>query len=265
MANLINIIWLAVPALQIALMIAVVRRGAHRFFPLFFGYTLFAIVTEFARFALRARPFPYFYVWWTSEALYSVLGYAVLYEVFDTLFRHLYYLRGFRLLFPGVSLFVLAFSGLRVFVVTPPVFARPLLAAVFALELAVRWLQTSLLVLIFCLAIYYVEYAQQRAFGIAAGFGVAAAGILGTILVRSEFGTRYALLLQFLGPVTYLIAVLIWLISFARPEPPDYLAPLRGLGPWRFTALAKEGKDRVREKLPRWLDDGSTASILVLV
>jgi len=254
MINPTNVVWLAGPALQMVLVFFLVRRRASRTFRAFFGYTLFAIIAEIARFALHGRPFAYFYVYWATEALYAVLGFAALYEVFNRLFRHLYYLRGFKFLFLGVSLLMLALSALWTFLYSQPVHAPPMLAAIFALELAVRWLQTGLLVLIFFLAVYYVEYSQQHAFAIAAGFGVSAAGILGTILVRSEFGTKYPVLLQFLSPVTYLIAIFIWLSAFIRPEPPDHFASLRDLNPRDFVELIRRWKEKSKEKLPPWFD-----------
>jgi hypothetical protein len=258
--NLTNILWLAPPVLQSWLAVLLVRRRAHRIFRVFFGYTLFAIAAEIARFTVRGKPFVHFYVFWTTEALYAVLGFAALYEVFDHLFRHLYYLRGFKLLFPGTALVSLSLSTLWIFLHGQPVPDLPLLTMIFALELALRWLQTGLLVLIFLLAIYYAQFSQHRAFGIAAGFGVSAFGVLVMMLVRSEFGTKYPALRHFLPPVAYLLAVAIWLFSFIRPEPPDYFAQLRGMNPRDFVGRIQQWKKEAKEKLPRWFERNYSGS-----
>ncbi|HWZ43310.1 MAG TPA: hypothetical protein VNW97_07520 [Candidatus Saccharimonadales bacterium] len=252
--NLTNILWLAAPILQAGLAVILVRREAHRIFRVFFAYTLFAIFAETMLFVLRNDAVAFFYVRWSTEAIYALLGLAVLYEVFDHLFRHLYYLRGFKLLFPGTALVSLALSTLWIFLHGQTAPDPPLLIMIFALELAVRWLQTGLLVLIFFLAAYYAEYSQHRAFGIAAGFGISAFGLLVFTLVRSEFGTKYPALRHFLPPVAYLLAVAIWLFSFIRPEPPDYFAPLRGLDPRDLAERIKRWKELSKEKLPPWFD-----------
>jgi hypothetical protein len=258
--NLTNILSWSVLILQAWLVVLLVRRGSHRAFRFFFGYTVFAVAAEIAKFASDGKPFAYFYVYWTTEAFYALLGFAALYEVFDHLFQHFYYLRGFKLLFPGAALVSLALSTLWIFLHGQPVPDLPLLTMIFALELAVRWLQIGLLVLIFFLAVYYEQYSQHRAFGIAAGFGISALGILATVMVRSEFGTKYPNLLLFLPPVAYLVAILIWLVSFIRPEPPDYFAALRGLDPWAIVRQIKQWKKEAKEKLGPWFNSRYSGS-----
>ena len=258
--NLANILSWSGPVLQAWLVALLVPRGAHRIFRFFFGYTVFAVAAQNAKVVSDGKPFAYFYIFWTTETLYALLGFAALYEVFDHLFRHFYYLRGFKLLFPGAALVSLVLSTLWTFLHGQPVPDLPLLTVIFALELAVRWLQTGLLVLIFCLAVYYEQYSQHRAFGIAAGFGISALGTLAMIMVRSEFGTKYPNLLLFLAPVAYLVAILIWLISFIRPEPPDYFGALRGLDARGIVRQIKQWKKEAKEKLGPWFNSRFSGS-----
>jgi hypothetical protein len=91
--------------------------------------------------------------------------------------------------------------------------------AFVSLEIAVAFLQFG----VFCVFILLVRFFhmrwQQHAFGIVLGFGIAAAGSLVAFLLRSEFGTILNRLVQTAVPVTYIIGVAVWLVTFLRKEP----------------------------------------------
>jgi hypothetical protein len=101
--------------------------------------------------------------------------------------------------------------------------------------------------LIFFLArVFDMDY-RQYAFGIAAGFGIAAAGILLSTLVRTGGGLKFLIFFQYVQGVTYCTAVTVWLASFVRPEPEDPFRDFRHLfTPELFLKQLQRYKQEVR-------------------
>src|ERR1700742_2935857 len=95
---------------------------------------------------------------------------------------------------------------------------NPLTGTIISLEIAVGFLQFGL----FCLFILLVRFFhlnwRQNAFGIGLGFGISSAGELMAFLVRSEFGTSLNQVFRIMAPLSYIIAVAVWLATFLRGE-----------------------------------------------
>jgi hypothetical protein len=229
--SLSTILWLTPPALQSCLAIILVVRGAYRHFGFFLGYTVFAVIAEVSKFLFFVRDkngWAYFKVAWGAEAIYAVLGFLAIYEVFRHVFENFYSMPWFKFMLPVVGVTMLGISIL-VPIVHTPVQTEPLLVAIFSLQIAVRCLQLGVFFLIFLLArIFDLDY-RQYAFGIAAGFGIAAAGILLSTLVRTGAGLKFLIFYQYAPGVAYCIAVTVWLASFVRPEPDDPFRKFRHL------------------------------------
>jgi hypothetical protein len=207
------------------------RRGAQKRFKFFFAYTLFAIAAETTKFLLsnpHVTTWPFFLAAWGSEAIYAVLGYLAIYEVFRNVFENFRHLRWFKYLLPITAAIMLSIAVL-IPLVHRAVETGPLLEGIFALQVAVRSLQLGVFFLIFLLArVFELDY-RQYAFGIAAGFGIAAAGILLGTLVRTTFGLKFLMFLRYVPSVAYCIAVTVWLVSFVRAEPEDPFRDFRHL------------------------------------
>ena len=222
-----------------------VRRGVLRHFRCFFTYTTFAVAAEIIKFLVRGSSRTYFHVYVVTQSIYAVLGFLAIYEVFNHVFRNFLRIRWFRFLLPGIGILMLAVSVL-IAVFRPPIQASRYLAIIFVLEIGVRCLQIGMFFLIFGLAKFYNLYWRQYAFGIAAGFGVLAFGILLATVIRSEFGTRYINVITFMPFVTYFVAVLIWLASFFKPQPPS---PFEDIGHPFTPELFVEQLDRYRQQI----------------
>jgi hypothetical protein len=238
--------------LQALLILLLFIRGAARKFRFFFSYTVFAVAAELTKFILMigGHEVGYFYGYWAAEAVYAVLGFLALYEVFRHLYRHLYYLRWVKLLLPVTSFLLLALSLWWAGTVLGAV-KRPL-AVLYALEFTVHLLQMGFFAAIFFVAFRFEVYEERYAFGIAAGFWISATGILATMVVRSEFGIRYKNLLNFLPTGAYLLAVLIWLHAFARKQPPAYFAQFNHLyDPQGFLKRLQEWRRQIKERM-KW-------------
>jgi multisubunit Na+/H+ antiporter MnhE subunit len=105
----------------------------------------------------------------------------------------------------------------------------PLEEGIFSLQIAVRGLQLGIFFLIFWLARFFDLDYRQYAFGIAGGFGIAAAGILLGTLVRTGLGLKFLIFFEYVPAVSYCLAVAVWLASFVRPEPDDPFRDFRRL------------------------------------
>ena len=220
------------PVLQTCLAGILLIRRVYRKFPFFTAYTLFAVCAEVCKLSFvllhRQNTMKYFYLYWGLEAVYAVLGFAAIHEVFHYVFENFAALRWFKLLLPAVAVAMLGISVL-IAVLHRALDMGSLEEGIFSLQIAVRCLQLGIFFLIFWLARFFDLDYRQYAFGIAAGFGIAAAGILLGALVRTGLGLKFIIFFQYLLPVSYCVAVTVWLASFLRPEPDDPFRDFRHL------------------------------------
>lgn len=210
--------------LQLYLLILLSVRGFYRYFPVFFAYIGFSVASTTLGLAARNNPTVYLRLYWVSEALYVLLAFWALLEVFKSVFRSFYHLPWFRFLFPGIGVLMLSVATVRS-IMRPPAEVNRAFAVIIFLELAVRFLQLGILFLFFALVRFFHMMWKQHAFGIALGFGVSAAGSLVVFLLRSEFGTKLDYVVRITPPIAYTLAVAVWLLTFLAPQP---AAPLQG-------------------------------------
>ncbi|HLJ85444.1 MAG TPA: hypothetical protein VKZ53_01395 [Candidatus Angelobacter sp.] len=211
------ILALAVPALQSCLLVVLLRRGLHRQFRFFFVYTAYAVITELIRIASSSLD-SYFYIYWSTEGLYSVLAFLAIYEAFHSVFRNFYGIMGFRFLFPAVALAMIFIAVLRSRLLDASEMDR-FVAIIVSLKIAVGFLQVGVFALFFLLVRFLKMRWRQYAFGIVLGFGISASTSLVGFLLLSEFGKKTTNCLQVVFPVAYCVAVVVWLVSFVRPQP----------------------------------------------
>lgn len=226
------ILGLIPPVFQTCLAGLLLLRRIYRKFPFFTGYTLFAVCAEVCKLTLillqQQNTLKYFYLYWGLEAVYAVLGFAAIHEVFRYVFENFTSLRWFNLLLPAVAVVMLAISVL-IAVLHRAVDMGPLEEGIFSLQIAVRCLQLGNFFLIFWLARFFDLDYRQYAFGIVAGFGISAAGILLGALMRTGLGLKFIIFFQYIPPVAYCVAVTVWLASFVRLEPEDPFRDFRHL------------------------------------
>ena len=237
------------PVLQTCLILLLIRRRVYKTFPFFVAYTVFAVVAEICKFALlfhHQNTLRYFYLYWGAEAIYAVLGFLAIHEVFRRVFENFSTLPWFKFLLPAVGCLMLGIS-IAIPIVHPAVDTEPMLEGIYSLQIAVRCLQLGVFALIFFLARAFELDYRQYAFGIAVGFGIAAAGILSGTLVRTGLGLKYLIFFQYIPSVAYCIAVTVWLASFVRAEPDDPFRDFRHMfTPQLFLGQLERYKQQVR-------------------
>lgn len=231
-------------ALEIWLAGLLILRDIRHHFPTFFIYTIYTALAAIARLAATHSYRVYFFVFWYTDPLISLLGLAAIHEVFRWVYEGFYELRWFRRLYFGVIALVLLLTIWNA-LSNPPIQSHPLMGLIIDIGIAVDLLQAGIValfsVLIRPLGIDFRRYA----FGIAAGFGVSAIGPFIGYFARSIFGTQVNKFTMYSSSVAYILALLIWIAAFIRPEPeeqawtppmaPDEMlrtveAYLRGLG-----------------------------------
>ncbi|MGZ4841453.1 MAG: hypothetical protein ACXV5J_06890 [Candidatus Angelobacter sp.] len=165
------------------------------------------------------------------------------------MFENFHQLRWFKFLLPITAAIMLGIAVL-IPVIHRAVDAEPILEGILALQVAVRCLQLGVFFLIFLLAkVFDLDY-RQYAFGIAAGFGIAAAGILLSTLVRTGLGLKFLIYFKYVPSVAYCTAVTVWLASFVRAEPDDPFRDFRHMfTPELFLGQLQRYKQEVRSIL----------------
>jgi hypothetical protein len=237
-------------ALQLCVIVLLLSRRLYWDFWFFFFYLLFAAFSTIVNLAVRNNPLYYFYSYWISEALGILLTFLAIQEAFRSVFRNFYNLRWFKLSFPTIGILIAIIALLRA-VFFRPSNHSPLAVAIISLEIAVGFLQFG----IFCLFIGLVRFFhmrwRQHAFGIVLGFGISAAGSLVTFLLRSEFGTILNRLVRTAIPVTYIIGVAVWVVTFLRAEPPPEATKAPALTPEQMIAELRRHTKAVKGILGR--------------
>jgi hypothetical protein len=204
--------------LQACLFLQLLRVKAYLRFPLFCTFVGFSVLSAIATVATRGNEKLYLYVYWISEIIYVALTFLVLQEAFHSVFRNFYSLRGFKLSFPGVGIFIFLTALFRAIFFRQPN-QSPFAVTLVSLEIAVDFLQFVLFCLFILLVRFFHMQWRQQAFGIILGFGIAAAGSLVAFLLRSEFGTKLDSLFRIVTPLSYIIGVAVWLATFLEGEP----------------------------------------------
>lgn len=235
--------WAAVP-LQATLLWLLLRSRIFRTFPWFFAYTLFAVIADISRLIFRYWRGPYYYyVYYGTDALYSLFGFAVMYEVFRHVLRNFHGIRWFRPIFPLTIVLTVALTALHT-ANRPPRFRTQMVEWVLGAETGEFFLQVSVFVLLVMLVTVFGLRWRQHAFGICAGYGLyATVGLLATTKFY-EIGTRFTFWWGVLSVAAYNVAVLIWIWYFSGPVTPE--PPRAGQPP-----MAAEDLERYKQIVRR--------------
>jgi hypothetical protein len=206
--------------LGIWLCVLLFKRLVWRHFPLFFAFGLYATATAAARLLTVTHYRIYFYTFWWTDALLLVLSLAALHEVFYWMFEGFYELWWFRVPYYGAIVAVIAI-GIRDAIVSPPVQALPVISVILDVGIGVNLLLAGMSSLFFVLRKLFVVEFRRYAYGIVLGFGISGLGPLLGYLARSEFGTKLESFARYSAAVGYIVAVVIWIHAFIRPEPEE--------------------------------------------
>ncbi len=240
------IIWWGTPVLMLLIAMAMHHRQLHREFPAFFNYVLFQIISFPIEYTLFGRN-SYYYVSWILTALSIAISFAVLLEIFKDAFRPYEALRDLSIiLFRWCALVVLLVSAMWAMTSWHGNQIDNLGATIFLVDRSIRMMQCGLVFFMLLFSEYLHISRRNAVFGISIGFGfyasvkmlVLTAANHQTLLTKHELGR--------ISSLSYLVAMLIWLVYAVMPAKARVLA--------RQPALASEkwdsALDEVRNPLP---------------
>jgi hypothetical protein len=216
-----NLIQLAIAiALEIWLLILLLRRKAHSHFFVFFVYVLACAPVSIARLVTSSHYYAYFYTYWWSSVAVVLLGLAASHEVFHWVYEGFYRLRWFQFLYYGAIALVLVITTLNS-MVNPPFPADRLVSVILELDIAVNFIQVAIVAVFSALLKPLFVPFRRYPFGIAAGFGVSAVGAAIGYIALSIFGTKVQTFTQYASSMSYIFALVLWIMAFFRQEPEE--------------------------------------------
>lgn len=199
------------------------RRKLLREFPFFASYLAFETASSLAGLLLLEHygksSWPYFYYYWTAQAMGLALRFGVIYEIFSQVCRPYEGLRRagtLALRWAGVLLLVAAVGVAVLGPAGEPAWA---LRGAVVIQRSIDVVQCGALVLLFLFASYFGLSWRNYVFGIAAGFAVIASlELLGSTLT-AQYPSHATLVFNALPRLAYDLASAIWVAYLALPEP----------------------------------------------
>ena len=215
---LIKILWLTPLILQTVILIVMLRRKLVVSYPLFFIYTIVIVCREFILLFLK-KGTVYFLVYVWGETLAVLLGLAVIFEILahilpkSSLFR---FVRNSVFIFGAIA----AVAALLILIFSEPRGGGkyPLSQVIGMAERSVRFLQSSLLVVVVALMSRLGLSWQQESVGIAAGFGVYSALALACFELGIHLHAISGATLALVNSAAYNLAAIIWALAILQPR-----------------------------------------------
>lgn len=205
--------WFSLPAL-VVLSLALIRKKFAREFPFFFCYAVASALISGARLLAYGSRHRYFYVYWISDSVSTVLALLATCELaVRRLFPNFQRIRFYRYLFliGGVIIAVSAAltAASNKTLVLMPIVIRGLHT--------IDFLRVALLLFFVALMLFMGRRWGRHEFGIAFGLGITAAAWLATLAVFTKSLSSIANVFPIFA---YDAACIIWLVTLLRHEKP---------------------------------------------
>lgn len=226
MRLLFYVLWLAQAVLQGIVATVMVRRKLHHEFPIFFAYIGYQVCSVLGMCAARLLLVPgrlWGPAFFVDSGVVTVLRFAVIYEVFDHLFRNYSALNRLgKPVFRGVLLAFLIMAMVLA-AVTHGNEAYLSLFVLHLLQQTASILQIGLLMFLFIFSTYLGLAWANYVFGLALGLGVWASTTLAASVALSQLGisSHYV---NYITMGAYNICVLVWIFYLLIPEQHAYRA-----------------------------------------
>jgi hypothetical protein len=212
-------LWITHPVLLTGIGGVMLWRGLQRHFKFFFAY----VVSQVLTFALiyptyRNNPSAYFYLYWFTDAISVLIGFAVIHEVFLDVFRSFHTLRDLgTVLFKWAGLVMLLVAG----VVSMSSSAGDMvwwMQAIVTTQRCVRIIQVGMVLLLLFFSRYLGMSRRQHSFGIALGFGLFA--VVELTLIASWVGNHLSdLAMALINMGAYNASLFVWLGYMVAKSP----------------------------------------------
>jgi len=207
------VLWLSAPTIQLGVLVAMYRRGLQRDYPYFFNYTILSVANEPVLFVMQKYSYAlYYYSYWVSIALTTLVSLAVLYEIFQNAFRPYEALRDLAgILFRWSALVILLVAGMWALTSDHPAQNGSISNAILLAGRSVRLMQCGLVFFLVLFSEYLGISRRNLLFGIALGFGLFAAVSMLVTSFMSHRGVVHVSVLRWVNSAAYNLSALIWL------------------------------------------------------
>ncbi len=216
--TLVHNIWITGIGLQVLLAAVLLYRRTWRRFPLFAAYVFFNLFEAAIVYSVAGNKFAYFYTYWACEAISTVLGFAIVYEIFTALFSTHLALRKLASTVFGVAIMLLVVVGIVVIYAQPQAEGSSVASAIMVVAEASRIVELGLLMFLFLFSTAFGLHWRAHVFGIALGLGLFAAVDLVNVTLRSYFGNVAIDILNFARVATFCLSLLMWTVYLSAPE-----------------------------------------------
>jgi hypothetical protein len=221
--SLVQVLTVAGIACQAILGIVLLCKKSWKVFPLFVAYFATSFTGTVVLYGVQRHREVYFYSYWFLEAVGVAFGFAVVYEVFTSVFSTQQALsRLATLIFRGV-LVLLLFIGIVVLAKHTPVGFRSITpqgiaSAVVIVDEAGRIIEIGLLMCLFALSSAFGLHWRQQVFGIALGLGLYVAVELASVAIWGQTSKPVHEVLNVVRILSFTTSLVIWIGYLLAPE-----------------------------------------------
>ncbi len=224
------VLWLSAPTIQLVVLLVMYRRGLQRDYPYFFNYTILSVANEPVLFVMQKYSYTlYYYSYWVSIALTTLVSLAVLHEIFQNAFRPYEALRDLSvILFRWSALVILLVAGMWAVTSGHPAQNGSITNAILLAARSVRLMQCGLVFFLLLFSEYLGISRRNLLFGIALGFGLFASVSMLVTSGVSHQGVVHVSVLRWINSAAYNLSALIWLgYTALAPSRSGALAAIR--------------------------------------
>jgi len=236
--------------LLVGILVSMVRMRLYREFPFFGSYVAYIVVQMVLRAAFLSNGRLYFYVYWITAPLETLLAIAAVYESFRRVFRVFFLLRWFRFVFPGSIVVALLGSALASYISPPPTVSVAGAMIISAMAVA-QYVILAISFVFFALVLLLPVRWGIHEYHIVMGFGLSSLAMIVAAVIRSVFVTRFTFFSSMLPPVVYVLVLVIWLTAMLHPLPPEPVFVGEGLSPEEVVRILRRDLSIVRSLLRR--------------
>ncbi|HVZ19394.1 MAG TPA: hypothetical protein VG897_19905 [Terriglobales bacterium] len=259
--NLVRVFWVAAALGEIYLAGLMFRRKLHREYPVFFALVIAECLDSWLAMLFKSFSYKAYYIeYWTFSTVITVLGFAVLREVFFHIFRPYDSLRNFgRMLFRWSAAVLILIAAVMA-VSAAPVTDAPITNFILTLDRSVRLMQCGLVIFMYLFARQLGLTERHRIFGISLGFGIFASVHLMTVtlttLLPATTTTKASMyLINVPYQLAWLATVVVWTIYMYRPEPERRRATVLELPEsWNYKLAEIDTENNASAFLPNVVD-----------
>jgi hypothetical protein len=216
--SLLHGLMLASVWLQGSVAASLLAKKMWKVFPVFTVYSIVTFSGNLALYLLRGHQFAYFYVYWSGEIAGLVLGFGVVYEVFQTL------LRGHSALRQLASRAFLAVLAGLILLALVVVYTQPsgekarIMAGILISAEATRLVELGFIAFLFVFSKAFGLHWRQSVFGVALGLGIFVSAELIGLAMRLQFGSQAGPTFNVVRAMSFNASLLIWIGYVFIPE-----------------------------------------------